>query len=177
MSQAIVSPELNHIINLKSADEFVEVNIFFNDYYKLEELAKNLDNGNASFDKRVKQVVALLKENSAISMNAFYKENEIMSSNHKNLQNVNIYWGVNMLNVKVNIGSIIKYSEMDIIKYIDVNSPRYKIITEAKPENVSQKSVGGAEIGLKTINAHLLWELGYTGRNVLFLSMDTGVFP
>ncbi len=177
LAQAVISPELNHIINLKSSDELIEVNVFFKDYYKIDELAGLLDKENASFDRRVKKVIALLKENSEISMNAFYKEHEIMNSNNKNLLDANVYWGVNMLNVKVNISSVIKFSEMDIIKYIDVNSPRYKIVTEAKPENVSQKSVDGAEKGLKTINAHLLWELGYTGRNVLFLSMDTGVFP
>ncbi|MDD2634920.1 MAG: S8 family serine peptidase [Bacteroidales bacterium] len=177
LSQAIISPELNHIVNTKSADEIVEVNIFFKDYSNIDDLAALLDKENACFDKRVKSVVALLKENSKISISAFYKENEIVNANNKKLRNANVYWGVNMLNVEVNIGSVIKFSEIDIVEYIDVNSPRYKIITGDKPENISQKSVGGAEKGLKTINAHLLWELGYTGRNVLFLSMDTGVFP
>jgi subtilisin family serine protease len=39
------------------------------------------------------------------------------------------------------------------------------------------QSVNGTEPGLKAVNAHKLWEMGYTGKNILFLSMDTGVFP
>lgn len=51
-SQSVFSPELsNYLQTNKSADEYVEVNVFFENVYSLEELALSLDESNASFDR------------------------------------------------------------------------------------------------------------------------------
>jgi len=66
----------------------------------------------------------------------------------------------------------------DGVAYIDVNSPRYRIVDGTSlVEADAQRSVDGVEWGVRAINAPAMWALGYTGRNMLMLSIDTGVNP
>jgi len=59
-----------------------------------------------------------------------------------------------------------------------LNTPRFTIIdgTTLVEEN-APRSVNGVEWGVRAINAPAMWALGYTGRNMLMLSIDTGVNP
>lgn len=178
-SQSVFSPELsNHLQTNKSIDEYVEVNIFFENVYSLEELALSLDENNANFDTRVKAVVSLLKENAEISQSQFDSNlTELIANDKKAISDVNYFWGVNMINVTVKSKYLYSISDYYGVKYMDKNSGRYRLTETGKPIIVNDKALDEAEPGIKIANAHKLWELGYTGRNILFLSMDTGVFP
>ncbi len=176
-SQAIISPELlDKLNNAKNDNEYIEVNIFFNNEFSISDLSEHLDKTNADFDTRVKEVTSLLKNNSEFSFSEFSQTAKDYGIYDK-IKDLKIFWGVNMINLHIPVSVIYKVSSFDFVRYIDTNSPRYKILDKDAPVILSEKRPGEAEIGLKTINAHLLWEMGYTGRNILFLSIDTGVFP
>jgi bacillopeptidase F len=179
LSQTVFSPLLmSSISDEAKSNEYINVNIFFTSNYDIYQLSDELDANHASFDQRVKAVTTLLKENSLISQNEFAPIlEELLSQDSKAVGDIRYYWGVNMLNIDIKKDYVYRISEFKGIKYMDLNSPRYRIPEVEKSDANSEKVVNGAEPGLKTINAHKLWELGYTGRNILFLSMDTGVYP
>ncbi len=178
-SQSVYSPALNSKLNDGSEkDTYINVNIYFSSFYDINSLAIELDAKKALFDERVKSVTSLLKENSKISQNQFAPVLEdLLRLDAESVGEMQYFWGVNMLNMDVKKQYIYLISDFEGIRYIDLNSPRYKIPEIIENEASGDRIVNGAEPGLKAINAHKLWELGYTGRNILFLSMDTGVFP
>jgi bacillopeptidase F len=160
------------------SDEYVNINVFLFSNQSLDELSLKLDKEKASFDSRIKSVSSFLKSNAKISQTDFLNFLEQITNSDKNaVTGVESYWVVNMLNLTVKKNIVYQIAENKDIRFIDLNSPRYKIEDVVKQVNLTEKSVNGAEPGLKIINAHKLWQLGYSGRNVLFLSMDTGVFP
>jgi len=177
LSQTVYSPQLTgYLINTDKVAEYVKINIFFDKQESLEDLSKHLDYVNADFDTRVKEVTGLLKRNSELSEAVFFQNLNERKIN-ESIKNIDVYWGVNMISVEVEKSVIQVIAGFENVRYIDLDSPRYRIEDNGAPVIVSEKSIDGAEPGLKTINAHLLWELGYTGRNMLFLSVDTGVNP
>ncbi len=180
LAQSVLSPLLNSRLSEESkGDDYININIYFSSEYDIFDLSKDLDASHADFDSRVKAVTSLLKENSIISQNEFSSVlDDLLRTDSKAIGDLKYYWGVNMLNMDVKRNYVYRISEYKGIKYVDLNTPRYRIPEIMKTEgNESAKTVNGAEPGLKTINAHKLWEMGYSGRNILFLSMDTGVFP
>jgi bacillopeptidase F len=178
-SQAVFSPELSfYLLNNKNTAEFTEINVFFSNEQSLDELAMQLDEQHSDFDTRIKSVVSLLKNNAEKSLSEFYDEIDFREIDiERDIRKLNTFWGVNMINIEIRTSLIYRISDIDNVRYIDMNSPRYRISETSEPIIANGKSLGGAEPGLETINAHRLWELGYTGRNILFLSMDTGVNP
>lgn len=75
------------------------------------------------------------------------------------------------------INKINELKEVD--KIIDVNDEYVFPIVPITGENEerSMQAPGGTEPGLLAIDAHLLWQMGYTGNQRLLYSVDTGVWP
>ncbi|MCK9255223.1 MAG: S8 family peptidase [Bacteroidales bacterium] len=177
LSQSMFSPALVSALGQKNTD-YLDINIYFHSIYNIYDLANDLDAKKASFDLRVKSVNNLLNKNAEISISEFSQYLDfILNKDSRAVKNIKFYRSINMVNIEIKTEFIYYLSEHNSVRFIDINSPRYKIIESEKLENSKAKQVGGAELGLKAINAHKLWEKGYTGRNILFLSMDTGVHP
>jgi hypothetical protein len=158
--------------------EYLNVNIYFHNKNNINELALKLDKNHSDFNTRVKKVIELQKNNAGHSHEVFINSISRMDYDKKEiLKNINHYWVLNMINADVKTEYIYELLNFDEIAHIDLNSPRYRVHEVQKTEVDGQKSVNSSEPGLKAINAHKLWELGYTGRNILFLSVDTGVLP
>lgn len=176
-SQTLFGPEIIADFNILKADDYVNVNVFFENNRSIYELAARLDSLNAGFDLRVKEVTKFLKQNLEISKLDF--ENFILSSSFRedDIRRINFYWISNSANLEIRISALMKIADFQKIKFIEKNSPRYKQLFAEKISDTNTKTVNGAEPGLKTIKADVLWAMGYTGRNVIFLSMDTGVNP
>ncbi len=177
-SQFIISPALSDAINNESGD-YLTINIFFDNANSVSELAVQLDKSHAAFDTRVKSVTNLLKENSALSYEKFMEQiTPIIQKDEKAVISIEKFWIVNAVNAVVRADCVYQISGFDGVNFIDLDMPRYKIIdgTTVVEEN-SPRATNGAEWGLKAINAQALWSMNYTGRNVLMLSIDTGVNP
>lgn len=178
-SQSVFSPVLTSKLNeTDREEEYLNVNVFFYSYYNIYSLYEDLDARHASFDERNFEVLKLLKTNSQISQQKIMPIlAEMVKYDKRAIKDIQFYWAVNMMSIVIRKDMVYQIAEDRSIKYIDLNTPRYRLTGVDKLQGVAIKTVNGAEPGLKTINAHKLWELGYTGRNMLFLSMDTGVFP
>jgi len=177
-AQFVVSPALSDAIK-DGKTEYLDVNIFFENAESVSDLAVQFDNYHADFDTRVKGVTALLKRNYERSYAKFMKQIEpLMKSNPNSVESMDGYWIVNAVNAKVRRDVIAQIAGVDNVTYIDLNAPRYTIVdgTTVVTEN-APRSVNGVEWGVRAINAPAMWALGYTGRNILMLSIDTGVNP
>ena len=177
-AQFVVSPALSDAIK-DGKTEYLDVNIFFENAESVSDLAVQFDNYHADFDTRVKGVTALLKRNYERSYDKFMRQIEpLIKANPNAFESMEGYWIVNAVNVKVRRDVIGQIAGFDNVTYIDLNAPRYRIEdgTTLVEEN-APRSVNGVEWGVQAINAPAMWALGYTGRNVLMLSIDTGVNP
>lgn len=178
-SQAVLSPILQEKINLHyNADEYVDIIIYFNNYKDISNLSSQLDMKKANFHTRVVEVNNLLKDNSLYSQSLF---NPVITSIlYKDINAIsmyNYYWALNCININIKSSYVYSLSEYNFIRYIDLNTERYHLIDAKQSTAIpsASKDVNRSEWGLLAINAHKLWALGYTGRNVLLLSVDTGV--
>ena len=177
-AQFVVSPALSDAIK-DGKTEYLDVNIFFENAESVSDLAVQFDNYHADFDTRVKGVTALLKRNYERSYAKFMKQMEpLKKANPNAVAEMEDFWIVNAVNMKVRREVIGQIAGFDNVTYIDLNAPRYKIEdgTTLVEEN-APRSVNGVEWGVRAINAPAMWALGYTGRNILMLSIDTGVNP
>ncbi|MFN3638568.1 MAG: S8 family serine peptidase [Chloroherpetonaceae bacterium] len=83
-------------------------------------------------------------------------------------------WLANMI-----LGNLSKQTILDLAQRADVGMIYEDVLLEldAPVEQSQAPSVpNGSELGLRRINAHRLWALGYTGAGSLVMNIDTGVF-
>ena len=177
-AQDKISPLLMNEINTKSSDKYLNVNIYFKELNDTKSASKSFNKEKIDFNERVKIVKNLHKSNSEFSEELFINTILKSSKSQNQIKNLNFMWIVNVLNADVDKDFIIELSENEHIKCIDLNSPRYKLNNHSgEAQSGAEKSENSVEPGLKAINAHKLWEMGYTGKNIVFLSFDTGVEP
>ncbi|MBO7481838.1 MAG: S8 family serine peptidase, partial [Bacteroidales bacterium] len=177
-AQFVVSPALSDAIKDGNA-EYLDVNVYFENAESISDLAQQFDKYHADFDTRVKGVTAMLKRNHERSYAKFMSQiAPLMKSNPSAVTEMDDFWIVNAVNMKVRPDFIMQIAGFEDVTYIDLNTPRFAIIdgTTLVEEN-APRSVNGVEWGVRAINAPAMWALGYTGRNMLMLSIDTGVNP
>ena len=177
-AQFVVSPALSDAIK-DGKVEYLDVNVFLENAESVSDLAAQFDNYHADFDTRVKGVTALLKSNHDRSYAKFMRHIEpLMKSNPLAVSEMEDFWIVNAVNMKVRRDVIMQIAGFEEVTYIDLNAPRYTIVdgTTVVEEN-APRSVDGVEWGVRAINAPAMWAMGYTGREMLMLSIDTGVNP
>lgn len=178
VAQFAVSPALSDAIKDGNA-EYLDVNVYFENAESISDLALQFDRYHADFDTRVKGVTAMLKRNHERSYAKFMRQiAPLMKANPSAVTEMDDFWIVNVVNMKVRPDFIMQIAGFEDVTYIDLNTPRFTIIdgTTLVEEN-APRSVNGVEWGVRAINAPAMWALGYTGRNMLMLSIDTGVNP
>lgn len=176
-AQAVISPLLNDALhNSDKTETSLPVNIFLTakpDYAELENLLEGAD-----FETRVKTVCSVLKTLADSSQESLLAHLELIKNNNSDkVKNIQSFWISNMVYAEISTADVYSLSERSDIRYMDLNTERYIIHEPIEFIKASSSAKNNTEQSLFTINAHLLWEMGYTGRNTLFLSMDTGVFP
>lgn len=151
------------------------VGIMLSDRVDVYAMAKEFDQRKASIQERSEKVVAALKAKAAAT------QGEVIDFLKKQpgieLQSVNGYWINNIVFAKVSSEVVKKLQINPAVEKIDLNGKL--MMTEVAEESCEfmPPIPNGAEPGLKAINAHKLWELGYTGRTRLALGADTGIDP
>ena len=177
-AQFVLSPALSDAIK-DGKTEYLEVNVYFENAESISDLAAHFDNYHADFDTRVKGVTAMLKRNHEKSYAKFMRQIEpLLKANPSAVAEMSDFWVVNAVNMKVRRDVVMQLASFDEVTYIDLDAPRFRIVDGTSlVEADAPRSVDGVEWGVRAINAPAMWALGYTGRNMLMLSIDTGVNP
>ena len=81
------------------------------------------------------------------------------------------YWLVNMIAAKVKPTYIQTLQKIPNIYYLDLDVELELEITEY--EKTSESLENSTEPGIKIINAHKLWKMGFTGKGRIMMNIDT----
>jgi len=153
-------------------NEFIPILLTLGSQINVVTLSDSLDNEAATRQEKHSCLIGELKSHSIISQSSIlsYLSAEKVSGNVLEYKS---YWLINSISTtcKVSIiDDIAARGDVDIV-YEDI--PIELISTTI--ENQTGTIQNNAENGLKLINAHELWEEGYTGSGVLVCNFDSGV--
>ncbi len=176
-AQQVMTPALQSVVNEKNAEN-LDVLVYLNDQADMLKFHHKMLDQSADKNLRVRQIQLILNEVANTSQLNF--KEDLMQLSARGLSEIvwkESFWIVNAVRLNVPASYLDELAAIPSVMRIDINSPRYQFEKPVKIETSQAKAEGGIEAGLAAINAPAMWEMGYTGRNLLFLSMDTGVFP
>jgi bacillopeptidase F len=101
-----------------------------------------------------------------------------LKTNSEDFKDIQQYWIVNMISLKAKSKAIETLKQQKGILEIQADEEFIAgYINPIKTNIAATKSPGTSEIGLRVVNAHKLWAMGYTGRGRISYTMDTGIWP
>lgn len=156
----------------ESPDALHHISILLADRVNVSELNSNFKT------KRVSQKARSIQLNSALQAKANATQPAIIDFlKNQNVaeESIKSYWITNVVFAEVSNETIQKLQKRKEIAQLDLNG-------KIELENYTEESCealpplpDGVEPGLKAINAHKLWAMGYTGRGVVAMGADTGI--
>ncbi len=102
-----------------------------------------------------------------------YKQNHSLANTA-----IQQFWLVNLIVVDASDELVFQLAQRSDVAWMDLDNAY--LTAPTKPVSyrpLDPKEVGSAEIGLEVIKADKMWKLGYTGKNRISYSIDTGVWP
>jgi subtilisin family serine protease len=177
-AQGTISYALEQYLSQVDNNEYISVNLVFKEQVDIIALNSSLDNKDANRHDRIKTIIRELSNTAKFSQRGVLQFLESYKNTYSaQIKEVKSFWIVNAINIKVRPAVIYELALRDDILILDLDAPIYERIDPVKAESAEYKAGGNTEPGLLAINAKPLWDLGYTGRNTILLSMDTGVWP
>lgn len=174
-AQSVITPALQDAIQSRDNSQF-EVLVYLNEQVNLYQFDQQMRNQRADKNQRVKSIQHQLKSLAGQSQQEFRSQLvELTRTRGVNIHWKADFWIVNAVLVETDANGVNALAALSLVEKMDINTPRYLVNASKVVEGKAAKSEGGVETGITAINAHELWKLGYTGRNLLFLSIDTGV--
>lgn len=164
---AEVTPEVTELIETAGDGEDIPVIIRFNDGVDVTSAKALRIPGNGSSSASSQQTLRALKLNSSNAQkDVLERLREIL--NPEQLKSIRHLWIINAISVKVPASVIEELSINQDVKKISLD----EVVT---PGVLNEVSPATPEWNLTAIGANNLWDMGYTGQNVVIGTMDTGV--
>lgn len=169
-AQNKITNRLAEVID-SSADEPIQAIIILKDQYPIWDLDKQLYANKSSLQKRAFTVITELQlhsENSQKELQFF-----LDSKSKDEVISFKKYWITNAISIEATKDILIELSFRQDIDHIYLDDGIE--LVEPVSTSPSYMMPGHAEPGLKAINAHKMWELGFSGEGVIVANIDTGV--
>jgi subtilisin-like proprotein convertase family protein len=169
---AVVSERLANQVKITPANRHIQILVLMKDQVDIETLDNQLYMINASAELRSKTVLTALMQKAEQTqgpMIAYLNEEKISGK-------VNVftpYWITNFFYVEATPSVIQQLAARNDVDMIDIN-PELDFDRPVSMEPAGDKSAS-SEVGLRVINAHKLWQLGFTGTGRVVMNDDTGV--
>lgn len=178
-AQGVISYALEQELNKQSeSQDYIGVNIVLKEQTDIEALTRSLDKQKANRHLRIKTVLKELNNTAKFSQKGLLQYLKSYSDSYSGqIKELKSFWIVNVIHIKARPAVVYNLALRDDILILDLDAPIYQRMEPVKIEASAPKDGGNTEPGLLAINAKPLWDLGYTGRNTILLSMDTGVWP
>ena len=172
-TQSKISPYLFERIQ-KSLEDGSRVNamVFLEDQVDIEELDRQLTAEKATADERAYTVITTLQEKAKSTQIELL--NFLASKDTSEVFSFDSYWISNFVSIEAMPGILIELSKREDVGFMDFDYQSIKDPTfdeRSAPRSLTNSS----EPGLRVVNAHKLWALGYSGNGRLVMNIDTGV--
>jgi subtilisin family serine protease len=173
ISAAEISPALQQaILEALEDNRPLTAVVFLKDQVDIDRLDKQLYLENATQQQRAYTVITALQEKAASTqldlINFLNNKSPLEVSGYQN------FWIANFITVKALPAILYEISEREDIELLDIEYQALKeLVFDKRP--ASPANIESVEPGLKVINAHKLWALGYSGAGTLVMNCDTGV--
>lgn len=150
----------------------VESIIFLEDKYDTEMLNKHLKEQKATPHDRAVIVNTTLRQHANQTQRSLI---ELLESNRSgSIFQYHTFWVTNAIFIEASPDFIIELADHPDIASLKMNK-QLEPIKAVESKLAPLKLPGHAEPGLKVINAHKMWELGFTGEGIIVANLDSGV--
>ncbi len=152
-------------------DELSPVYILLKDQVDIPGMRLDFVNNKTSLHDRAVQVVTSLKAKAAATQQPLldFLANEPIVDRH----GIQPLWVTNVIQARVNLATIKRLSLRQDVGKLELIVPAHR--ADEGEAVVAPPVPNGSEPGLIQMNAHKLWEMGYTGAGSIVMTVDTGV--
>ncbi len=157
----------------KNSTEFVEAIIVLSDHYNIRSLDRRLTDQKVTPHHRAVTVISELQTHADHTQQSLLKYLEEQSTEGK-VRQIHPFWISNDIYIEALPKVILDLAGRPDVRYILPNA-EVETVKHERTKPAPDHLPGEAEPGLKIINAHKMWELGYTGEGVVVASIDGGV--
>ena len=165
---ATIDPELYSLMNSRSSDK-ISVNIILKKQINASELnsRKSYSSKDAMRNGMVEEMKYQTEKNQADVLKTLQA-----SERSSQVTDINCHWLTNMINCNATPDAILKIAEHPDVEAVIYNKLE-KLIPDTKAQPAS--AIRGNTQNITQIGADQVWNLGYTGKNVIVAVIDTGV--
>lgn len=167
-AQNVIETNLQEIMNQRS-EEMIDINIILKSQIETDEL-KDIATRHGDRDVKREVVIETLKQHNA------KKQSEVLSildaeKRNSNVSDINTHWIVNSINCKATPEVIYLLAEHPDVALIGYNEQR-QAVGDVKVERAT--SVENVAAHVQKVDADKVWDMGYTGKDVVVAVLDTG---
>lgn len=167
---------LSEIIN--NPNQSTRISLVLKDKYDIGALNEAFNLGRVPLNQRVNILKPALIDHAQKSQQGLLIW--LDQQNGQVEKNIKSYWISNLIYCTVKNNFIAELAKRNEIQFMDINAQLKN--SSANEENQLKLNLNfmppnGAEKGLKVINAHKLWALGYSGYGLTAYVADTGIDP
>ncbi|GAG96781.1 unnamed protein product, partial [marine sediment metagenome] len=155
-----ISQRLQQKMNSLNPLDYVKVLIMMKDQADVMKISQNLYSTNASLQTRSETVI------NSLMLKAEQTQGPLLSyisqqKTYGKIKQVKPFWIVNMIMIEATADVINQIAYRTDVGVMDLDAE----LSYDKPvsEEPAADHIDGSEIGLRVINAHLLWQIGITG--------------
>ncbi len=149
-------------------DNWHKVYILLEDQVDVAALHQNMKKANLSIEERAKEVLQVLQAKANETQPTLLSD----LSKLLDVQRIQPYWITNAIAISAKVEAIRTISKWASVESIE-SIPKM-ILFDANPPIAASLAPENSEPGLRAINAHKLWRLGYTGYGQTILVIDSG---
>ncbi len=178
-AQPEVTPELQTALTERSAEEFISVNMRLVEQYDSQHLYQQSRAIRSSDDRR-QFVVSELKQFSATQQADLIAYLEAMEAAGQ-VKNIRSFWVGNLVNAQVSPAVVQELASRKDLARLDYDQVRQVLMTDDSRqgmyviENDRTATSPNLAWNVTLVNADEVWDLGYTGEEVIVAVMDTGI--
>jgi subtilisin family serine protease len=170
--KATMSGRLENQLKVTNQAEYIQVLVLLKDRVDIEALDRHLYEIDATAGYRAKTVITALMQKASQTQGGMISYLNERSLTGK-VRTYQAYWITNFFYIDALPEVVNEIAARNDIDVIDINAKLdydRPVLTEP-----SGKRDASSEAGLKVINAHKMWQAGFTGTGRLVMNDDTGV--
>lgn len=173
LAQPQISPRLQSALqDAAVSGQPLRILVMLKDQVDIATLDQALYARNALPQERARRVIHQLKEKARNSQENIVQFLGALDESRAKV--LDQYWVSNMILLEARSDVIWHLAERPDLLYMDIDA-KLEYDRPVAEEPAAPASPNSAEPGLKAINAHKLWALGYTGAGRIVMGIDTGV--